>query len=444
MRVTRVVPAVIALGLLASCASYSKLPLPETADLPTSLAGLHHDGVDVQAPLSVSSVATLAVINSPDLLATRAQHGVAQAQVISAGILPNPQIYGFAIPAMTGPGTTAAYNVGITGDVKSLVTLSLHKRAARDAAAQVDAQILWQEWQTIGQARLLAVDLVEGAAAQHLLDQARDMLGERSAHAQRALAEGNTTLATTLPDLAALQAARAAADDMQRQQLARRHQLNALLGLAPEAVIPLDDRLDIPPIDDGAATAALADLGVRRPDLAALRLGYAAQDASLRADILAQFPTISIGFIGGSDNSNTRGIGPQIYIDLPIFDRGQGKIGLGRATRQQLHDEYTARLAAATGQVRAMLREQAQLASQHDRLRNELADTNRAAHAATAALANHDIDERGYLDLVMTVSAKELEILTIEKSMLDQQVALATLIGAELPSITLPTDKVER
>ena len=68
-------------------------------DLADSLAALHHDEVNIAAPLTVSEVALLAVQNDPDLRAARAQHGVAQAQVLQAGLLPNPQVTGASAAA---------------------------------------------------------------------------------------------------------------------------------------------------------------------------------------------------------------------------------------------------------------------------------------------------------------------------------------------------------
>ena len=44
-------------------------------------------------------------------------------------------------------------------------------------------------------------------------------------------------------------------------------------------------------------------------------------------------------------------------MELPVFNHNQGNIAIETATRQQLHDEYAARLTAADGQVRAMLAE---------------------------------------------------------------------------------------
>src|SRR5258708_39349852 len=77
---------------LCSCASYQSLPLDTHVHLKHKLTELAHSGVRIDQPLSVYDVAVLAVENNPDLLAARAQRGVARAQVLEAGLLPNPSI----------------------------------------------------------------------------------------------------------------------------------------------------------------------------------------------------------------------------------------------------------------------------------------------------------------------------------------------------------------
>ena len=427
---------------LAACAQYQPLTLPSHAAPLGSLSDLRHDGQELTAPLTINEVATLALRNDPDLLAVRAQHGVAQAQLLQAGLPPNPQVSAAILPLVAGPGTTKAWNAALTYDVKSLITLSARRRAARAAAQQVDAQLLWQEWQVVGQVRLLAVDIIEGDRSLRLLSRTRDLLAERERRSRSALAAGNTTLSTVAPDVAAFQAAQTQVNDLQRQQLARRHQLNALLDLAPDVPLPLTSVPDLPPFDPDAMERALPTLALRRPDLVALQLGYRAQDAKLRAAILAQFPNLTFGITGGSDNSNVRNIGPQIALELPIFDRNQGNVAIERATRQQLHDEYTARLVAADGQVRAMLAEIALLKQQLAMSRRDLASTASAARAATLALSAANLDERSYVDLVSARYAKEQEVVSLEQSMLEQEVAIATLIGAGMPPISLPPDEV--
>ena len=160
----------------------------------------------------------------------------------------------------------------------------------------------------------------------------------------------------------------------------------------------------------------------------------------MRAAILAQFPNLTFGVTGGSDNANVRTVGPQIGLELPIFDHNQGNIAIERATRQQLRDEYAARLAAADGQVRAMLSEIALLDRQLAAVRAELPTLQRAAARAEAAFGAGAIADRSYVDLVSARYAKEQDLVTIEQTLLEQQVALATLTGAGMPPVALPPE----
>jgi outer membrane protein TolC len=412
--------------------------------LSDSLDGLQHDGMKLPARLTVSQVALLAVRNNPDLRAARAQHGVAQAQVLQAGLLPNPQLTGSFLPILAGPGTTPAWSAGISEDIRALITLSSIRRAARSSARQIDAQILWQEWQVIGQARLLAVDIIEAERILALLARNRDLLAARYNKSRQAVSAGNETLMVSAPDLAALQTITAQLNDQKRQQLARQHQLNALLGLAPDVAVPLDQTPDIPPWNADAVARTLPTLPERRPDLVALQLGYRAQNAKLRTAVLSRFPNLVFGVTGGSDNTNVRTAGPQITLELPIFNQNQGNIAIESATRQQLHDEYAARLTAAVGQVRAMIAEIDLLNRQLREVRQQLAGTRRVAAQAESAFNAGNLDERSYVDLVGARLTKEQEIVTIEQSLLDQQVAIATLIGAGMPAIALPRQDASR
>jgi len=429
---------------LASCAAPADLPLPTRPALSDSLDSLNHEGMPLQPQLTVLQVALLAVRNNPDLRATRAQHGLAQAQVLQAGLLPNPQLTSAFLPLVAGVGTTPAWNAGISEDIRALISLSSTRQAARSSAAQIDAQILWQEWQVIGQARLLAVDIIEAERSLALLARNRDLLAARYNKSQQAVAAGNETLTVSAPDLAALQTITTQINDLKRQQLARQHQLNALLGLAPDVAIALDQTPDIPPWNADAVVQTLPTLPERRPDLVALQLGYRAQNAKLRTAVLSRFPNLIFGVTGGSDNANVRNAGPQITLELPIFNQNQGNIAIETATRQQLHDEYTARLTAAVGQVRAMMTEIDLLNRQLQDVRRQLAGTRRVAAQAESAFNAGNLDERSYVDLVAARLIKEQEIVTIEQSLLDQQVAIATLIGAGMPAIALPQEEASR
>ena len=434
-RTRQAVPAGF-LVLLAGCAAYRPLPLPAAPPLAASLHALRHAGA-LRTPLSVPEVAALAVANDPALRAARASLGVARAQVLDAGILPNPTLSAAITPVIGGPGTTAGWSVGLSQDLQALVTLRPRLQAARAEAGQVDASLLWQEWQVIGQARLLTVDLVEGGRLERLLRQARALLAHRYGATRAAVAEGNASLTAVSPDLAALTTTERQIDALDQLQQTRRHQLAALLGLAPGAALPLAPRLDLPAVPPAAVLASLPTLPERRPDLLALRLGYRAQDARVRAAILGQFPRLTIGFTSGSDTSGVLSIGPQVTLDLPVFDRNQGKIALARATRRQLRAEYAARLATAIGEVRAMAADSALLRRQLRLARRHLATTARMAAAATAAFRAGNLTERAYVDFVTTRIETAQQILALEQSLLEQQVAMATLTGAGMPAVRL-------
>lgn len=427
------IPLLLGLGLtVAGCAHYAPAPLPEAAPLAPALAAIP----DLPArPLTIGDVAALAVTRNPDLQAARARRGVAEAQLVQAGVLPNPSLTGAILPLLSGAGSVPAWNLGLAQDIKALIVLKPKRRAARDSLHQVEADLLWQEWQVAGQARQLAADIVLGERLRPMLEQAYALMAKRQAAGRKALEAGNSTLATLAPSAAALQTARAALLQQDQAQLANRHKLNALLGIAPDVVLPLADAIDLPPFQPAEVRAMLATLPQRRPDLLALRAGYAAQDEQLRVAILSQFPDLVLGASVSSDNAKVINGGPNAQIGLPVFDRNQGNIAIARATRAQLNREYAARLAAVTGEVGALLAEHAQIALQLAATRHDLAEARGAADRAAAAFAASNLDERAFVDLLGTRFSKEQEAMTLETALIDRQVAIQTLIGAGLPAV---------
>ncbi|WBO21303.1 TolC family protein [Sphingomonas abietis] len=419
---------------LAACQHYAPAPLPEAALLAPAV-----DPAAQTAPLTVDAVVRLALRDNPDLKTARAARGIADAELIQSGILPNPSLSGAILPLISGVGIVPAWNVGLTQDVKALITYRSKRRAGRDVQGRAAADLLWQEWQVAGQARQLAVDLIGTRRQLPIVEQAFAILSARNAAMDAALRAGNTTLVLAAPTLAAVQAARASRDAVEQRELQLRHQLAALLGLEPDAPLLLAPAAELPPIDPAAIRASLVTLPQRRPDLLALRLGYAAQEESVRQAILSQFPDLVLGATGSSDSSKVVNLGPQATIGLPVFDRGQGNIAIARATRAQLRADYAARLATATGEVAAALTEIEQLGRQLAAQRADLPAVRRAADRAVAARGASAIDEAAYVSLLTARFTKEQDVMTLELAIMDRQVALQTLIGAGLPTVDLLT-----
>ena len=424
------------LAAVAGCATYAPRPLDTQVAASTSVADLRH-AATLPARLGIADIERLALDNNPELIAARTQHGLSQAQLRSAGILPNPVFNASYQDVLSGPGMFAALAAGLSQDLKSLITLSSKRHAAQKAGESVDATILWQEWQTVGKARLSAVDLIEGDKQLALLRANAALWHERIGRGRQALAQGDATLATLAPDLAAGSDAQKLADDFERQQQTRRRDLNLLLGLTPQVKLDLSDAVALPDLHVDAIRRDLPSVANRRPDLIALQLGYQAQEEKVRGAVLAQFPLFLLGYAYGRDTSNVRSLGPQLTMDLPVFDRNQGNISQEQATREQLHAEFSARLIAAKSEVDALLADHALLQTQLDSKRQLLVEIDPIATRAEAAYRNGDIDERSYVDLQTTRNAKRQEILALELTLLEQQVAIATLVGAGMPQVAL-------
>ena len=380
--------------------------------------------------------------DNPDLRTARAQRAVAQAQMLQASLLPNPSINGSAGYLMSGVGDATAWTAGITQNIQALVTLRPRREAARAEAAQVDASMLWEEWQVIGKARLLVVDIVQDERLLAVQQVALQRLELRSERLRRSVEEGNSENLAATPDLTAAAEARASLDDLQRQLMSQRHALAALMGLPPDAAIGLQPWIDPGRVDEQQVRRQAETLAQRRPDLIALQLGYRAQEAHVRAAILAQFPPLSLGYSASQDNSRVRNGGPAITFDLPIFDRNQGNIAVEHATRQQLHDEYAVRLQTSRDEVLALLAEHAQLDAQRAALIAQDADGERRMAQANSAWQAGLIDIRSYVDIATAVATRKAAMITLEKNQYEGQVALATLLGTGMPD-ALPHEVIE-
>lgn len=433
--------ALLCLGLSA-CTTYRPLPLEETPHIAPSLGALQAEAngkkIDVTQPLTISDLAYIAIENNLDLKAQRADHDVSEAQLLQAGLLPNPSLSGSYAVLLGGPASFDAWSAGLTEDIKAIITMSPLRKSAQYSVLQVDADLVWSEWGLISKVALLVVDIVEGTRRAQLIDEERGILQRLYTNAQTALQQGNLDISGVAPIESALAGVEKDGADLARQQQSRRHDLNALLGLAPDVTVPLAATLDLQPLGAAEVHKMLGDLSHRRPDLVALQLGYRSQEAKVRAAVLAQFPALVFGGTYNVDTSHVRSAGPSITLDLPFFNRNQGGIAIEQATRQKLHDEYTSRLAAATTEIEASTSEDSLIERQLRQLEAELPAARRIEENGAAAYRAGNIDARSYVDLVTTRISKEEDINALQQLLFEDRIKIASLLGIGIPSVNFP------
>ena len=433
-------------ALLGGCATYHALPLPRQAHLAGALSALRTEvpplqpgasprRIRVNRPLRPGDIGLLAVLNDPALRTESGYLAAAQASLLQASLLPNPVAGLVYEPQLGGAGVAPSWTATLAEDVQSIITYHTRVAAAHDALEQVDAGLLWREWQTAQQARVLAVYLYWGHDALRASRREARLLDREARAAHAAAASGSLDMRSLAPILAAKAGADQTLANLTLAQLRAWQALDALLGLEPTVRFPI-----------AAARAValprhiaplLASLPERRPDLVALKMGYHSADENVRTAILGQFPALVLGAQWDQDNGNIRNGGPTAQLDLPIFNRNQGQIAATRATRLVLHAQYQARLDAAVGTVRA-------LRVQIRRLHRALRQAQRAALAAQqlarsaqSAYARGDLDERSLADYLTAALARQLEADTLERTLGQARIAFTLELGLGLPQVRI-------
>ncbi len=385
--------------------------------------------------LSADEAALVAVVVNPSLRAQRDRRDLSSAQLLQAGILPNPQL-DFTLDPVTGgntQGTVTGYNIGLGWEFTSLLTHQSKIAAARAGEASVHLDVAWQEWLVAQSAKKAVYDL---QVMQLQLARAREVerqLGENMNLIRRAVeAHQKTLLESAAAEAAQLQAHSAVIaqeHEIKHQQLL----LNQAMGLPPEAGLKLNQRMHLPEtVRLPGADALVRGLEDRRLDLLALKKGYESQDQTVRTAILAQFPKISVGVHHASDTTNVHTTGFGITADLPIFDRNQGNIAIEEATRQKLFDEYMQRVFEARAAVALGLEDLQAGKDQLAAARDALPGLQRVVDTYKSAMNQGNVDVLSYYTALSTLVQKQLDILKLERDFLDNWVALEIAAGQRL------------
>ena len=383
--------------------------------------------LDARDGLDPEEIAVLAVLNSPDLQAKRAAAKVSGAEVFSAGLLPDPQV-NLSADFPSTAGAAVAYAASLSLDVQALLTRSAALASARSSARKADLDLLWAEWSAAQQARQLAETAVTDEARAKALGAVRDQAADRYAQSQRALGRGDLASQTTSADLALELDAQTQLELAEHDAAKARQELNALLGLKPDASLPLVGEPGPAAYDDATIGAAAGRVSARRPDLLALQAGYGAQDAKLRKSILMQFPLLNLSANHARDNSDITSNGAAGTFALPIFNGGRGQAAIDKATREQLRAEYQARLDQTEAEIAQDRAELAAALRQARALEISVPVLEAMADRAQAAYRRGDIDSGSYLSLVQNARARRAELEDKRLAAFQAEAALETAL----------------
>lgn len=391
--------------------------------------------IDEKKGLGPDEAAILAVLVNPTLRAERDKREVSAAQLYQAGILPNPEFSGsldFPVGGTT-EGTVNAYGLGLGYNVYSLITRGAEINAAQLHSSAVVLDVAWQEWQVAEAAKLHSYRLYLLEKQLGIAKEEEKGLQENYDTIKQAFGLGDKTVIDFSAAQASLERAHLSVLGIEQNLEQERFALLQSIGFEPGRPVRLRQEIElprvseIPPVED-----LMREIADRRLDLVALKIGYRSEEELLRAAVLGQFPRITTGLSLARDTSNVVTGGFSITIGLPFFDRNQGQIAIERATREQLFDEYVARLFDAQSNI-ARLRADMESVNQQIKATEAYIPTQKRLVATYyEALQQGNADVLTYYNARDEFIATRISLLNLQLQLIDQFIALEIASGEYL------------
>lgn len=304
--------------------------------------------------LDVNEAVQIALLNNRSVQATYEELGVAQGELVQAGLLTNP-IFTALLRFPDGARGDPDLEISVSQNFIELLSLPLKKRVA---AAQFEAA----KARVAGQIIDLAADVREAfytlQGEQQMLDLRRAVTAatDASAAAEQHIRDAGNTTELALASQQAIHAQAVLDQSAAEVDVVKsRERLTALLGLTSPGQIKLAPRLPDLPSTDGMLDDAEQYALQRRLDFKAavadLNATYETFGLTRRFTWLSD-TQLSVDAEHNPDGSNV--VGPGVSIPIPIFDDGTAQVAVARGRVRQA----TQRLAAMRLQIVSDVRSQ--------------------------------------------------------------------------------------
>lgn len=364
--------ALLSLSALGACASVpAKGGLANVQETARQRLGLRVDWIQggaedsvamayvdrtLRGVVPVDSAIQLGLLRNKRLQASFEDLGIAQADLVQAGLFGNPVVS--AGKALARGGGTGILSFGVALPFIEFLQRPLRQRVAQQEFAAVGARM--------GAAVLtLAADIrvayVEAQAASQMVELRRSVTQalDASAVAAQALYDaGNLADLDLAMERAQAAEARLMLFRAEGEEQVARAELERLMGVSGEGSWTLTARL-LPPTDSVSVVSALATTALgRRLDLRAARNDATASARSV--GLTRAFALLPDGTIGATYERDPDGTftGGSVSLPIPLLNRGQSRVARSRAMLRQAtarHDALAVEIGAEVRQLSATL-----------------------------------------------------------------------------------------
>ena len=430
---------------MSGCATYQPKPLPTAPDL-AQVSALTVPASQFEIPglkphsfptngLDETAIVTLAVFNNPDLKAARLQAGVADAQLLEAGLLPDPQVSG-------GLGQSAfhtGYSIGLSEDLQALITRGAAEGRGQGARPAGES----------GNSLAGMAGGRKGAGIIHSIPRRRTASadGRRDARlAGRPLSSGRGRARTGQRDSkhgfrrphGADGRGHAVGSTPTRRE-SDPPRIESIAGTQTGREPPLDRSNGSQPLSPSQFQAASAALRIAGLICSPCKPGIKARSSVLREAVLAQFPAMSAGVEQARDPvEGVNTIGLTVNMTLPLFNRNRGQIAIQQATRAVLCQTYQARLDQAVSDADQVWKAAQIMARQLRGLNARLPALEQTASAAEKSFQQVNLDAGAYASLRFNFLTEQANAIRLRTLLEQAQSALTTLLGLPFGSQSFP------
>jgi cobalt-zinc-cadmium efflux system outer membrane protein len=323
--------------------------LPEDREVQQAVDAL------LEKELTVDSAVQIALLNNARLQATYEELGVSQAEVVQAGLFKNPNVFG----RIRFPDVSSAANnleFGIVQNFMDLLMLPARKKIAAARFEQTKAMVADEVLSIVLEVEKAYFEVQGAANSRQVRARIVETSGASYEFARRLYDAGNISELSLANEQGQYEEMRVRLAESDVLLLTARERLIRLMGLWGKRIDwKMPPRLpDIPaqeiPLEKLEALAV-----ANRLDL---------ESARREIDVLAQrlgttvtwrwISDLEVGVSAERDTDRTWVIGPELTLELPLFDQRQAKVAEGEALLRQKVNNLTALAVDVRSEVRTL------------------------------------------------------------------------------------------
>ena len=304
----------------------------------------------LRRPLSANDAVQIALINNPGLQASYADIGIAEAEFVRAGRLPNPRFSFSRISNSQSLEIERKFAVDVVGILMMPITSKIE--ADRFKATQI--AVAGEALRVAAETRRVYVRAVAANESVRYYEKVRLAAEASSELARRMVEAGNWSRLTRNREYVFYADATAQLKRAQQSALAERERLARLLGLGTDPVsITLPEQLPALPASPRDPTNLEVQVLEQRLDVQMARQGLDATGYALGLTKATRFIGVfDLAYKNKSDSGVPRQNGYEIELEVPLFDWGETKV----AKAEAIYLQSVARLAEATGNAQSEAR----------------------------------------------------------------------------------------